>query len=32
MLDYRVNLFHWFLLPLAWAIGFYGLWRERHPG
>jgi hypothetical protein len=31
MLDYRVNLFHWFLVPPAWAIGLYGLWRERHP-
>jgi hypothetical protein len=31
MLDERVNLFHWFLVPPAWAIGLYGLWRERHP-
>jgi uncharacterized protein DUF4383 len=30
-LDDRVNLFHWFLVPPAWAIGLYGLWRERHP-
>ena len=27
----RVNLFHWFLVPPAWAIGLYGLWRERQP-
>jgi hypothetical protein len=25
----RVNLFHWSLLGPAWAIGLYGLWRER---
>ena len=31
MLDERVNLFHWFLVPPAWAIGLYGLWRQRHP-
>jgi hypothetical protein len=26
-----VNLFHWVLVPPAWAIGLYGLWHERHP-
>jgi Domain of unknown function (DUF4383) len=31
MLNDQVNLFHWFLVPPAWAIGLYGLWRERHP-
>src|SRR5262249_9559132 len=31
VLDYRVNLFQWFLVPPVWAIGLYGLWRERHP-
>ncbi len=28
-LDHNVNLFHWCLVPPAWAIGLYGLWRER---
>ena len=31
MLDERVNLFHWFLVPPAWAIGLYGLWRQPMP-
>jgi hypothetical protein len=31
MLNDQVNLFHWFLVPPAWAIGLYGLWRERRP-
>ena len=30
-LNDAVNLFHWTLVPPAWAIGLYGLWRERHP-
>ena len=30
-LDTPVNLFHWSLVFPAWAIGLYGLWRERHP-
>ena len=30
-LDTSVNLFHWSLVFPAWAIGLYGLWRERHP-
>src|SRR6476620_3034923 len=30
-LDTPVNLFHWSLVCPAWAIGLYGLWRERHP-
>jgi hypothetical protein len=25
----NVNLFHWALLGPAWAIGLYGLWRDR---
>jgi hypothetical protein len=25
----QVNLFHWTLVGPAWAIGLYGLWRER---
>lgn len=25
----QVNLFHWVLVPPAWAIGLYGLWRAR---
>jgi hypothetical protein len=28
-LNDRVNLFHWVLVFPAWAIGLYGLWRER---
>ena len=28
-LDPRVNLFHWLLAPVAWAIGLYGLWCHR---
>lgn len=28
-LNDRVNLFHWTLVIPAWAIGIYGLWRER---
>ena len=28
-LNNRVNLFHWVLVFPAWAIGLYGLWRER---
>jgi hypothetical protein len=30
-LDTPVNLFHWSLVFPAWAIGLYGLWRERQP-
>jgi hypothetical protein len=30
-LDTPVNLFHWTLVFPTWAIGLYGLWRERHP-
>jgi hypothetical protein len=26
-LDDQVNMFHWFLVPPAWAIGLYGLWQ-----
>jgi hypothetical protein len=28
-LDDKVNLFHWFLVPPAWAVGLYGLWHDR---
>jgi hypothetical protein len=28
----RVNEFHWALVGPAWAIGLYGLWRERQEG
>jgi hypothetical protein len=30
-LDAPVNLFHWSLVFPAWAVGLYGLWRERQP-
>lgn len=30
-LDWRVNLFHWALVPPAWAIGLYGLWQAPRP-
>jgi hypothetical protein len=30
-LDTPANLFHWSLVFPAWAIGLYGLWRERQP-
>jgi hypothetical protein len=29
MLNGRVNLFHWLVVPPAWAIGLYALWRRR---
>ena len=28
MLNDRVNLFHWLIAPVAWAIGFYALWHK----
>jgi hypothetical protein len=31
-LDSRVNMFHWFLVPFAWAFGLFGLWQERGSG
>jgi hypothetical protein len=31
-LDSRVNMFHWFLVPFAWAVGLIGLWQERGSG
>ena len=31
MLDYRVNLFHWFLVPPAWAIGLVLLRSRPRP-
>lgn len=31
-LDWRVNMFHWFLVPFAWAFGLFGLWQERGSG
>lgn len=29
MLNDRVNLFHWAIVPPAWAVGLYALWRKR---
>ncbi len=29
MLNDRVNLFHWLIVPPAWAIGLYALWHKR---
>jgi len=29
MLNDRVNLFHWLIAPVAWAIGLYALWHKR---
>ena len=29
MLNERVNLFHWLIALLAWAIGLYALWCKR---
>ena len=29
LLNDRVNLFHWAIVLLAWAIGLHALWRER---
>jgi hypothetical protein len=31
-LDAHVNMFHWFLVPFAWAFGLFGLWQERGSG
>jgi hypothetical protein len=31
MLNDRVNLFHWLIVPPAWAIGLYALWHKRRP-
>ena len=31
-LDSRVNMFHWCLVPFAWAVGLIGLWQERGSG
>lgn len=28
LLNDRVNLFHWLIVLLAWAIGLYALWRK----
>ena len=29
MLNARVNVFHWLIVPPVWAIGLYALWRKR---
>lgn len=29
LLNDRVNMFHWAIVPVAWAIGLYALWQQR---
>ena len=29
LLNDRVNMFHWAIVPVAWAIGLYALWQRR---
>jgi hypothetical protein len=29
LLNDRVNLFHWLIVAIAWAIGLYALWHKR---
>jgi hypothetical protein len=31
LLNERVDLFHWVIVAIAWAIGLYALWHERRP-
>ena len=31
LLNERVNLFHWVVVAIAWAIGLYALWHKARP-
>jgi hypothetical protein len=31
LLNERVDLVHWVIVAIAWAIGLYALWHERRP-
>ena len=31
LLNARVNLFHWVIVAIAWAVGLYALWHKSRP-
>ena len=31
LLNERVNLFHWVVVAIAWAVGLYALWHQSRP-